>query len=407
MVVGKNFFFQICFFISGLSAGMTCIGLYSNNGGITLFTLIQFILVLAGIFFKRPRIAIERIKSPFFGLIVCIFISPFINLFFLSDVWRIKSFTNLMSNILGLTSFYLLYSRDEIATYKQYFIKGFKINFIIQMIWSYAQFLFGHVFNISLNYAVGLYMPKILPVREISGLTWERAELSLVIIVGFILFKDNFLIRCLAVGCLILTESRTAFIMSVVLVFLSLDYRKIWSYLVEKKGIKNVLIIMLAITLIFFNRDLLWEFVKNTVINIKQFKRTGSGYAHFLYYSNLGYIFSKISFINILFGFSDGCSGYPYALYLGRSMSYAWTVESTILSFLFSYGVIGFSFWLVWMIKKICLCKKRGEKNMAVLFETVIIGGFFYAILSNWGLTILIILSEYSYHNQKSTLPER
>lgn len=383
------------FFIAGLTAGMTCIGLYSGNGGITLFTLIQFLLVLAALFLRHPVIQSDRINSPFFGLIICIVVSPVINCFILPPLWQNRSLKDLLSNILGLASFYLLYGRKDILKYRGHFVKGLKINFVIQAFWTIAQFVIGHVFGVSLNYYIGLYMPKVLEVTEVSGLTWERAELSLVLIIGYILFEDNLFMRMLAIVCLLLTGSRTALIMASVLVLLTFNYKRI---LLRKthRGIhlKDAVVVFIAIVLLMcFSKTILDMFSK-TFYSIKNYRHSGSGMAHFQLYERVFLILTNISLPNLLFGFSGGCSGYPYSLYVGRNIGLTWTVESTILSYLFSYGIVGLASWFMWMMKSAKDSIMNRENDIGRLFWVIVIGSFFYSLLSNWGLTDLLILAE-------------
>lgn len=395
MSVTSDKIIEKLFFTAGLTAGMTCIGLYSKNGGITLFTLIQLLLVLAAVFLRRPAIQGDRINSPFFVLIICIAISPVINCFILPPLWQNRSLKDLLSNILGLASFYLLYGRKDILKYRGHFIKGLKINFVIQAFWTVAQFISGHLFGVSLNYYIGLYMPKVLEVTEVSGLTWERAELSLVLIIGYILFEDKLFMRLLAIVCLLLTGSRTALIMASVLVLFTFNYKGIFLRKANRGiRLKDAAVVLIAIVLLVCFSKTIFDMFSKTFYGIKNYRHNGSGMAHFQLYEKVFLILTNISLPNILFGFSGGCSGYPYSVYVGRNVGLTWSVESTILSYLFSYGIVGLASWFIWMMKSAKVSIMNRQNDIGKLFLVIVIGSFFYSLLSNWGLTDLLILAE-------------
>lgn len=393
--VVSNSILEKLFFMAGLTAGMTCIGFYSDNGGVTLFTFVQFLLVLAGLFLKQPIIKEDRIKSAFFIFVVCIFVSTSVGAFRLPEIYQKKCISELISYAIGMTSFYLLYNEDDLREYGFHFIKGIKINFVVQIVWSIMQFITGNFMGFSLNYQVGLYMPKQLPITEVSGLTWERAELSLVLVVGYILFRENTILRFLALVCLIMTGSRTALIMSVVLVVFSIDFKRLFQ---NKNGkginITNSMILLVVVVVISLFWNNLYEVFDATYTSLINYRYNASGMGHLNLYKYFPVIIENLSLVDWLIGFGSGCSGLPYSLYAGRNVGLVWSVESTILAFFFSYGIVGFSAWLVWMFNCSRKCKKNGKKEIAKLYYIVLIGSVFYALLSNWGLTVLIVLAD-------------
>ena len=307
----SNRLFEKLFFLLGLTAGMNCIGIYIGSSGVTLFTVVLLVLVLLGYTRKHASIKLERVKSPFFGLIFFILLSPIIN--FVIDVlpstWTNRSLITLAANFVGFTSFYMLYGKSELLEFKPFFINGLKINAVIQTIWALAQFLLSRLFRISLNYAIGLYMPKVLNTNAITGLTWERAEFTLVLVFGYILFNNNLLMRILAILCITLTESRTGFIISALLIILSINYKKLFS--IRKIRTSIIFISAIFIILAFVFRNQLIGILSSTYNSIIFYDSTTSGIVHSRHYLYFFSIIKKISWINVLFGFSDGCYGYP------------------------------------------------------------------------------------------------
>ena len=402
IVVKEEKLLNVLFFIMGLTAGMSCIGLYSTSGGITLFTFIQAIVVILG--FIGFKISKERIISPYFGIIVCSIISAFMNYLILPAPWKNTAIINLLSNFIGMSSFYLLYSPQTIKKNREYFLRGFKINWKIQIIWCILQFIIGNIYNISLNSSIGLYMAKELPATEISGLTWERAELSFLLIIGYVIFKKDYIFRLFSIFCILITSSRTSLIMLIVAVIIQI-YRAVRNSIKSNKfrlSLKSIFVVILVFTLIIVYWGKIYEQIYDVVYRTINYTTDASGYTHFIYYKRLPYLVSNIPILNLLFGFSGGCSGYPLAAYLGKNIISAWTIESTYLDYFFSFGLIGWVLWLWWMIQQIVKSYKNKNSAAGDIFIVCLIGSIFYTVLSNWSLSILIILGEYSQTNTKS-----
>lgn len=388
--IKKDKLTAILFFLMGLFACMNSFGIYLGGIGATFFTILQIFLIFYRLLFKGLKIYHK--KTSLTWMFLAGIFSTLINFFLLPSMWVMSGLTTMCVTLIGYGAFYWLFSDNELVKYRDDFLKGLKINFLIQLFWAYAQFIAANYFQISLNEAVHLYMPKTLGLSQsVSGLGWERAELALLLMFGFVLFKKNVLIQFLTLICFVLMQSRTAFIMLGFLLLSALFFND------REKNQKNMIEYMVLFFVVIFALAFYWKPILTKLAHlwnsIIHFRQDGSGLTHAFYYMKLAEMLRRIPIIHWLFGFGMGCSGYPYSALYGINSGFVWSVESTILSQLWSIGIVGFVFWLVWMCSQGKRAFRRNNKMVGALFFIIIICSVFYSLLCNWGMTVLILLS--------------
>lgn len=394
-VVSRHRTINSCFFL-GLFAGMSSIGIYIGGKGITLFTLVLVYVVISRILkghFSIKNARSNRLLCLMFGLslLTCV-----INFYVVPITWLEQILINAASLLLGEFTFCFLFNKKEFSSAKESMIQGLRINFLIQAAWGILQFIIGNYFNVSLNSLVGLYTPKVLAVTEVTGLCWERAEFIFIMLLGFSLFKNIYL-KSLAIIVIFLTKSRTGMIVAAVIISLNIFYyichpRKMRKQLSKLSNF--VWLLLITLFLCVFS-GAIFSYVNDIWFSIIHYDYDASGATHLFYYRVLPNIIgdSRTSLFSVLFGYGNGGSGYPYALIYGKSMDIPWSVESTVLNIFWSFGLIGFLLFFVWLLDKVFKSWSRNERHISFLLITVFIGGFFYTLLPNFGLIALIVLS--------------
>ena len=293
---------------------------------------------------------------------------------------------------IGVGGLSLVFSQSELARCKSYFIRGLKVNAMIQLLWTILQLFFLNVYHIPLNATLHLYNARSeLSLRsQITGLGWERAELCFVLTIGCLLYS-NLIIKALMVIMIIITQSRSGIVLIVCAMVMSFDYN---TFLQRVRKIKPIRIFELLIVLscIFGVFSQIETYVMSLLQRFININNEASGSTHLWYFTQMPKILSNTPVVHLLFGYGGRNSGYAYTLFNGIHKDIVWDVESTWLQFFWSFGVIGWVYWLRWMISRIISFRKQDRVCFA-LFLAVLIGGLGYTLLPNWGLTVLIILS--------------
>ncbi|MCI8412513.1 MAG: hypothetical protein HFE47_00230 [Clostridia bacterium] len=381
----KNSTPRTLFFLMGLFACASSLGIYIGDFGVTFFTIVQMLLVVVTVCFKN--IKIKKRNTVLVGYFVFSFISVLINLFVLPSNWNRFNVTTLIAMLFGYGGMYFLFSDCELSLYKKPFIKGLKINIIVQLIWVFLQYALLQTLDIHLNEFVGLYMVKTLPkAQALSGFGWERAELALLFLTGIVLFKSK-IIKVIICVAIVLMNSRTALLMLAFLIG--------GSFVVSRIGFPEKVILFAAagvITIVVcWLSDAIADRVSALVNGIINFKNDGSGRTHLFYYIELPNLLKSLGIIAILFGFGVGASGYAYNAYSIFNSPVPWTVESTVLANFWGVGIIGFICLYVWLFLQAKVAFKCRNRIFGVYILMIVLGGVLYTLLSNWSMTILII----------------
>lgn len=381
------------FFLLGLFAGLNVFSVNLKVIDMTVFTLLLMVIVLIKLCIK-PKIYLPSRKfDSLFAYYIIFYVSSILSALYLPQDWVKANMVALFSTALGVFGFYILFDIKEKKMYLSIFFRGLKINCWIQLGWTFLQFICLEFLSIPLNYVLGLRNSKnSLDVAfQVTGLGWERAELCYTMALGYLLF-DKLWIKALFVLGVLLTQSRTGMILIVLVIIASLDYKKILQQ-ISKMRIQFITLVSVCVALvaIFVLKDKLLSQLNTIIARFGNVRHEGSGLTHLFYYQHIPYILSKINLEQILFGFGASSSGYPYAAnsQLFDVANGPWTVESTLLSILWSTGIVGFACWVSWFLQNICRNFSKNRKVFAIMCA-VLFGGIFYTLLPNWGMIVLL-----------------
>ena len=220
---------RVLFTFLGLFAGMDSIGIYTNTIDITIFTIVLAIIVLYTLIKERKLVLYKN--NTLMKLIACMYISSFMNFVMLEGQWANTNLLYIISMSIGVGGLSLVFSQSELARCKSYFIRGLKVNAMIQLLWTILQLFFLNVYHIPLNATLHLYNARSeLSLRsQITGLGWERAELCFVLTIGCLLYS-NLIIKALMVIMIIITQSRSGIVLIVCAMVMSFDYNTFLQY---------------------------------------------------------------------------------------------------------------------------------------------------------------------------------
>lgn len=381
------------FFLLGLFAGLNVFSVNLKVIDMTVFTFLLMVIVLLKLCIKPKMYLPKRKVDPLFAYYIIFYVSSVFSAFYLPGDWVKANMVALFSTALGVFGFYILFDNAEKQKYLSIFFQGLKINCWIQLGWTFLQFICLEFLSIPLNFVLGLRNSKgTLDVAfQVTGLGWERAELCYTMALGYLLF-DKLWMKALFVLGVLLTQSRTGMILIVLVIIASLDYKKIIQQ-IGRLRMKFITLVSVCVALagILVLKDRLLLQLTTIIARFGNVRHEGSGLTHLFYYQHIPYILSKINLEQMLLGFGASSSGYPYAAN-SRLFDVAngpWTVESTLLSILWSTGIVGFVCWVSWFLQNICRSFRKDRKLFAIMCA-VLIGGIFYTLLPNWGMIVLL-----------------
>ena len=124
-----------------------------------------------------------------------------------------------------------------------------------------------------------------------------------------------------------------------------------------------------------------------------------SSTVHARYWTSVPIVTQWNGVLNNLFGYGNGCSGYPFAILYGQYDDHNWVVECDYINNLWSFGYIGFALWYSWYGNHVFKGKKL-DKKFLVLFLGLLVEGITYNVTFNWCfLFLLFVFIEIDYSN--------
>lgn len=273
------------------------------------------------------------------------------------------------------------------------FIKGLKISIIINLLYSFLDFLCRFLFDFNLttlllrmvgmNDRADIYDSNIG--NRITGLTWDPFVLGGCCAFGFYLFKSKYL-RGAIIFILLCSGSRSG-ILGFVL-GLIIEYRK----QIFKKS-KALIIIFVVFVILFLNYNIILDFA------LRGFDKSSFGYMRVEYITLIPSVIRESSILQILFGGAPAYSGGRIVLTGISSMinetyqTLYWTIESDWGNAFYGRGVFGF---ISYIIIYLGLIKKQSNKRFRALFLTILFAGIgYYYDTSIYVNLILHFLSEF------------
>lgn len=312
---------------------------------------------------------------------------------------------------------------------------GLIIGILLNVIWAYIELiswkafrvaistlLFGRLFNIGRNWTILLNGNEI----RVSGLNWDPAFLGILLAASLAwVVRDCrgtrriFFAVILAI-IFFFSGSRTGMVACVATVFL--DYlitgRKTWNSIVSNIAILIALFILVAITVNLVSS----ASVNSPYLNrLNVFNSNGisiSSFRRIEYYKKAPYLLVRSGNpLTILFGYGPGMAGKaindaPEISQLLRMESLrglSWEPESTIVSVLLNFGVIGlcvFGMMQLSLVSMTLELSKADRRYRLAYFMSVvyIFGGIFYRFHFTLMFELLAIFISSDYSRMKNSL---
>ncbi|MBK1813888.1 O-antigen ligase family protein [Clostridium sp. YIM B02505] len=407
---------NILFILTGVFC--TLGALMFKVGGTQLAIVNLFIFAAIALQLVTPKIHFQKYKIPFIVLIISFSISTVVSNLTLGGSWAPESLRFTLKIALFLLPLVLLFSDEELKEKSKCFFYGLKISCYIQLFWELAQILLWNVFSISLNQVVFGDLLKITVTHQWTfisdgyfrptGVSWEPANLSLALVVGFILTKNKILKVLFSLG-VILSTSRTGIIIYLLAVGIY-SVRYLYNFKKENRKIeikfrkKEIIIsavafIALVAAIVIFRDSIVNKFdmMLNSVARTFQKLNVvnsddSSANMHMRYYLEIPALISKSTVVNFLFGYGTSCAGYPYTHFFGiYDYIPNWNPESDFITTLFGNGILGFGAYYYFMGMNLKL-NKDNFKGILLIIVLLFAGIFYLYIRSTWPLIILIML---------------
>lgn len=370
---------------------MTANLLMINVGTVTLAVSNYILLGMYLLCFMKRKIHISKKNIALFMLSSIFIVSYLVNLNTLYGAWLYNSKQTVIKMglfILPLALVIDLQNFDE-------FIRGLKYGCFFQLIWGIAQFLLYEIFGIGLNQVIfgGLYSnisnDTLLKVHNgsirLTGISWEPANYSLVLNLGYIL-SNNMYVKILYVLIMLISTSRTGiFVMMSIIIVDWILFKKKTKKTLQIYAVIGIFVVILA--LVF---GIIFE--ENIEGVIASFSNKSSTSRHFEYYWLIPKIWGTESIIQILFGVGTAAVGKPYTevANIYPWLSY-WNPESDFIFLIIGNGIIGVIIYYYVLIK--ILIKFKKNRTLFLMLWTILITGFGYiCIRSIWPLILIYYL---------------
>lgn len=241
-------------------------------------------------------------------------------------------------------------------------IKAFKLVIVVELFWIPLQYVCYHFLSVDINDLIFVKTFHMVDnasfVRDWvwypSGLTWHSAVLAPMFVLGLLVFKE-FWIKVLIIADALICGNSTAIVGVLLTVFLllllKLSKRK------TRVNMKSVIVTfaVVFVGVLFALHFGLFEKIQNqiqyTYMRIFAEGRDASTSAHLSYFTDYFKILKTSSFSQILFGYGDGCSGYPIGLMYQRYLDLeSWAVECDPVNIVISRGLFGFGAYYAFLI---------------------------------------------------------
>ena len=399
------------FYIFGLLASVYILMIGGTSFVVYLTLAAIAVMLIGGAFANKLKISKRKFDSLYFAFFISSLFTLLSSRIYTSyPEWKWQGFVFFIYYSI-LFAFYFL-GKSEKADIVSPFICGLKVCVLIQVAYGYLQFLLYTVFSVDINNF--LFNQTFHIVKEAShynygvlvptGFSWHPGTLAPLLVIGYCLYKDKFYIKALIVGLAFLTQSSTCVIGVIAVVGLELVFRIIDRRKDNKKSQKRTIIgigIAIVALVVALTATNIWELISFEISRLwfrfqNRYIASGSDlstFYHMRYYTGLGEIASRSSFLQILFGVGGGCSGYPFVKVFSQYVSYMpWDVEAQIVADLIDYGIVGFSILYIWIFRLI----KRGyklDRRYAICLIAILAESVTYNVRFMWVLIFMMIMN--------------
>lgn len=365
------------FFLAGLFSTWMAVMISINGVNFAIFNFILVAIIIIEVL-KNKAVYLNQ-KSLIIFSILSIF-STIGSKIFINDLWFSSSLRATLKFVIIVIPFLLFIKNETLLEKRKYFMKGLYFSVIFQLLWEFLEIIIWSTSEISLNKMIfGDFFKFDIGRNWLfwsdgrmrpTGLSWEPANLSLSLIIGYVLSKNKLLKSSFALG-IILSTSRIG--IGTFAILLAIDIFKWIKGIQKKRGNINVakiipivciILVFLLLTVSIISNveffDYIYKNVESTIYTIVHISKNPSANRHLEYYFRLPELYGYLNIFQILFGVGVTCAGYPYAEFLDiYSTNEVWTPETDYLSILIGNGILGFAFYFYWLSKII----KKNLKN--------------------------------------------
>lgn len=394
--------------------------------GYTLFFILQLIFCIVMLFVTKSIVLIDSF-----------FINSIYLMFFISTFAAFFSNISLISKKNAIFCIMLLVPMYFVVAYinscgmrrKEIFDiikKSVQIMCLVQLIWCMMQFFLYKVFTIDINdwifvrifhcvgnascYRVDEYIP--------SGLSWHPALLAPIFVLSYCLF-DNLNIKLLIIFDSLICGNSTALIG--VIICVSYDLLRNGIKFLRNKQIKGKTIILILIALgiigvIAIKTDIVGVAIEKIIYTYNRIIGTvddgGSSLAHKRYFTAYPDVVKMSSLQQILFGYGENCSGYPFKVLFHQYVDVAnWAVESDVMNILYSRGILGFVIYYAFLLYVAIRGYRINQKYLLLIFA-IILEGITYNIQYEWVfflemIFLIAVTNNYDFFEKTNTTKKR
>lgn len=271
----------------------------------------------------------------------------------------------------------------------------------LQCMWCIIQFLLYRLYLVDINnwifheslgmldIASAYKFGELLP----SGLTWHPGVMAPIIAIAFFL-NTSIAWKYIALLAGVLTGNATCLIATAICIGFELII-----FLLDKKVSRKkfvilifliILVVILSIVTGFYNT--IYDSITYVVQRIFGITDTNSTNAHIMYFTEYPNIVRHSSFLQVMFGYGKGASGYPFSiLYYFQTYAKSWSVECDVMDILVSRGIVGFGIYYIFLIENMLKGRKVNIKYL-FLQLTILLEGITYQVQYDWVFLIEALL---------------
>ena len=296
------------------------------------------------------------------------------------------------------------------------FLIGLKWSCRVQVCWIVLQFVLWTWLSIDINEQ--LFVSLLGLVDKASqfkgtgyvptGLCWNAGGIAPILFIGFFLEKKwtaKLTVACAA----LLTQSATLTLGIVLCLILELfGHGELHLDLSLLKLNKSAILLSLVtlpaiIVLIIINAEAilgivgrLWEVFSYRLAGLFSEASTmdSSTDAHLGYLINIPQLLLSSSFLNMMFGYGNNCSGFHYSNVTGQYAGETWIVECDPTNILLNNGVIGFAAYYFWIASGLLALRRCRPLFLSIL--VLILMGLTYNLQYIWVVLFELLVFEVS-----------
>lgn len=390
---------QFCLFLSGFFCTMPVFSL----GGLSLYNYPLFLYLLITV--CKGKLYFHKNVIYIYILLLSLLISGLASFLIVPNNWATYSIKLTLK--LSIIMFLLLsvISDSDVIIDRNYFFKGLFFAACAHIIWIFLQQQFYTLFNIDLNYVLfGVVTHVQNGGLVLSGLSWERANPIIALIIGIIL-TDNKIIKLIFTIGILVTASRTGIGILVIIFFYDLlnkllnnEFKFKFKFSIRKLAL--FLCILLLLVIVVSNKTI-QNYFNYTLIRFQRLIIGGNDYTnssseidgHILYYQWLIPTLKQLPFLQILFGCGTGISGWVYTTFYPKevalqAMNGPWGLETDFVGLVLGNGIVG-TFLYYYASLKLFFTQKNIKLKKITL--AILVGTFMYSFLST-SLSILLMI---------------